>query len=122
MQCPVIESGHVIGRKWAIPIIEEIASGKFSGFNKFVKKSRNITARTLSIQLKELEAAGLVEKSNNEHKNRKTTSYSLTGKGQELHRIITEIKGWNIKWNNVPAHCLKLSCTECQKYNGPRQA
>ena len=115
MACPVIESSHIIGKKWSIPIIEEVAISGFRGFNNFLAKA-NITPRILSMQLKELENAGIIKrKCNHSSANAK---YSLTEKGREMHNIITEIKKWNMKWKNVPDYCLEKPCTECSLYNG----
>ncbi len=116
MPCSVIQLSHIIGRKWSVPIIGEIALGKFNGFNRFLMKSQNMTARTLSRQLKELGTAGLIKKRNYMHNNRSLTEYSLTEKGMEMHEIIKEIKKWNIRWGRVPDHCIKITCTECEKY------
>jgi len=114
MTCPVIESCHTIGKKWSIPIIEEIAFSKF-GFNRFLTQS-NLTPRILSIQLKELEDAGMIKKRFYKRANRKVAEYVLTQKGLELHDIITKIKLWNMKWSKVPDFCLSTPCTECPKY------
>lgn len=116
MTCPVIESSHIIGKKWSIPIIEEIALDKFDGFNKFLNKSKNITPRILSKQLKELEKTGLIKKENYNHSNRNVTKYILTQKGLELHKLIIKLKKWNVKWEHVHESCTQTACTECPKY------
>lgn len=104
MRCAVLETSHLIGKKWSIPLLIEIKMGKFKGFYKFTISS-SITPKTLSNELKELTQAGLIEKSDN--------AYSLTEKGLELCNAIDEIKKWNIKWNNTPKSCLGWSCMEC---------
>lgn len=115
MSCQVIEISNTIGKKWAIPIVEEIALGRFYGFNKFLAKA-DITPRILSRQLKELEEAGLVEKRMHAMDNRNVTEYVLTRKGAEFHELISGIKKWNIKWNRMPESCLHTPCTECAEY------
>ena len=117
MSCPVIESSRIIGKKWSIPIVQEIALGKFCGFNRFMSKAGNITPRILSKQLKELEDAGLIKKITKRHSNSQLTEYALTKKGLEFHKIIRELKKWSRKWDNTPENCLKIVCTECPKYN-----
>lgn len=114
MVCRVVESSHIIGKKWSIPVIEEIAFGKFDGFNKFLARTKDITPRTLSLQLKELEHSGVIAKQNDPD-SQNTATYVLTKKGLELHRIIIEIKKWNVGWNAVSEKCLKNTCTECRK-------
>ena len=103
MGCPVIESSHIIGKKWSIPIIEEIALNEFRGFNNFLAKMENMTPKILSMQLKELEHADVVKKKIYNNGNVSVTSYILTEKGYDLHEIVTEIKRWNIKWGAVPS-------------------
>lgn len=114
MGCNVLEASHIIGKKWAIPIVEEIALRQFLGFNRFLSKSKNITPRILSSHLKELHQAGLIEKRLRE--NDSLTEYTLTEKGLEFHRVVTEMKKWNVRWNNVPELCLRTPCTECAMY------
>ena len=92
MICPVLNINHILGRKWAIILLNEINLNKFKGFNQFIKKSK-MTPRTLSKQLKELEETNLIEK--------KDDNYFLTVKGKELIKITDKIKEWNIKYNFV---------------------
>lgn len=110
MSCTVIESMHIVGKRWAIPVIEEIAMKKFSGFNSFIGRTKRMTPRILSLQLKELEKAGLIKR---RHPVGCATEYALTKKGRELHGLITEIKKWSIRWNKVPGSCLGASCAGC---------
>lgn len=105
MKCSVLESIHVIGKKWAVPILLELNKERFSGFYKFVLKT-GITPRILSKQLRELTELGLIRKTDN-------NNYYITQKGKELCKIIDEIKKWNIKWNNVHEACLHKSCIDC---------
>ena len=102
----------MMGKKWAIPIIEEIALGKFIGFNQFSRDAENITATRLSAQLKELEQEGIIEKL--PVKRQGSARYKLTEKGEEFHQVVQSIKRWNIKWNNVPESCFKTSCNNCE--------
>jgi DNA-binding HxlR family transcriptional regulator len=111
MGCTVISSGRVLGKKWSIPLIEEIALGKFTGFNEFSRAAK-ITPHVLSIRLKELEDEGIIAKKMVGDKT-KVTNYLLTEKGQDIHGIIVKMKKWNIKWEGAPKSCLKTSCTEC---------
>ncbi len=116
MACPVIESSHIIGKKWSIPIIEDIALGKFNGFNNFLSRLY-VTPRILSMQLRELERSGIIKKRKYNDSSTHTTNYTLTEKGQELHNIINEIKRWNARWGAVPDSCLSTPCAECSLYN-----
>ena len=116
MGCQVIETTHILGKKWSIPVIEAIALNKFSGFNNFIAKT-GVTPRVLSAYLKELETAGLIRKRLLSHKNEMAAAYDLTKKGLEFHAVIKKAKRWNIKWNQVPEFCLNTPCSECKKYS-----
>jgi DNA-binding HxlR family transcriptional regulator len=100
-----------MGKKWTMPLIEEIATGKFQGFNSTLGKT-GMTPKTLSSQLKEMAAFGLIKKVGG-----KKTGYMLTEKGGEFRKIIGEFKKFNIKWGNFEAGCLEKSCLECGKFN-----
>jgi DNA-binding HxlR family transcriptional regulator len=93
--CPVTGIAHVIGKKWAIPILEEVALREFRGFNDFLAKAE-MTPRTLSAELKELESSGIIRRTEG-GENDIHTRYFLTAKGKELRRIIAELKMWSVK-------------------------
>lgn len=113
MPCPVIEASNILGKKWTVPIIEDIALGNFIGFNDFARRIKSITSTRLSGHLKELEASGMIRKL--PARQGSTTRYALTEKGASFHRLIQEIKQWSIRWNDVPSFCLAASCAECGK-------
>jgi DNA-binding HxlR family transcriptional regulator len=115
MGCFVKGSAHLLGKKWTVEIVEEMALGKFDGFNSFLRKTKGLTPRTLSQELKALESAGVVRKTSTVSNNQTSTRYALTKKGRELHGAITEIKKWNVKWNKTPAVCLSIPCSECSQ-------
>ncbi|MBI4162404.1 MAG: helix-turn-helix transcriptional regulator [Candidatus Aenigmarchaeota archaeon] len=117
MPCNVVETSHIIGKKWSVPIIEEIAFGRFDGFNMVMNKMNDITPRTLSLHLQELEKSGIIKKRSIEASNKGNTRYVLTKKGRELHGIISHIKDWNVKWGKVPENCVKIPCTECPNFS-----
>src|SRR3989304_7336362 len=112
MPWQTIESSHLIGKKWFMPVFEEIALNRFEGFNSFVKKDGSITPKILSMELQELQKGGLIKRTSD--KGSKKTSYVLTDKGREFHDVIKKMKKWNEKWNNTP-ECTNISCTDCKK-------
>jgi len=71
MPCQVIESSHIIGKKWSIPIMEE------------------------------LEEVSLVEKKLHTKDNRTLTEYVLTKKGAEFHKLISDIKMSRLSFINI---------------------
>lgn len=110
MKCSILKLSHLLGKKWSIPLIEEIALDKFSGFNNFCKRAKKITPRVLSARLKELEKYGLIERNTTKD----ATMYKLTAHGLQVHDVILNLKTLGIKWNAVPKKCPRTSCTECK--------
>ncbi|MBI4017647.1 MAG: helix-turn-helix transcriptional regulator [Candidatus Aenigmarchaeota archaeon] len=108
MGCIVLESAHLMGKKWTIPLFEEIALGRFHGFNRFADAA-GMTPRILSKQLKELEGAGLIKRVNG------ASGYALTDKGRSFDELVAGIKRWNVKWNGLPESCLTTSCAQCDR-------
>lgn len=113
MICKFLELTHMFGKKWKIAIIEEIAFGKFEGFNSFLERSNKITPRVLSLELKELESNGFIRRKQGNRK----TDYVLTKKGAEAHNLIIQLKKWAMKWaKNTPSDCPEKSCLVCQAF------
>jgi DNA-binding HxlR family transcriptional regulator len=104
MECDLLYISHLLGKKWAIPVLNDIRLGRFSGFNEFVHTTK-ITPRTLSLQLKQLEEAKLIVK--------KEERYSVTSKGTQLCAIVDSLKQWTMEWGNIPHTCTETSCIEC---------
>ena len=108
MGCQTLDYAHLIGKKWTVVLFEEIFLGKFDGFNSVLKKS-GLTPKILSSQLKEMEAAGFIVRGKS-----KKTVYSITEKGKDFRKIVSEIKGFNAKWDKED-ECTDKSCLECGK-------
>ena len=115
MDCMISVLTHIFGKKWSLPVFEEIAYGKFDGFNRFLGRSGNMTPRILSMRLRELEKSGLVRKLS---KVRETDVYTLTERGKELQGIVLEFKKWGVKHRFAAENCLKSPCTECSNFTG----
>ncbi len=110
MPCSTLSLTHFIGKKWSIVLLEEIALGKFNGFNKVLQKS-GLTPKILSAQLKEMETLNLVKRVC-----LKPAKYELTERGSEFKKIINQIKAFNNKWDNSEL-CQDRSCLECKNFS-----
>ncbi|YCA45535.1 helix-turn-helix transcriptional regulator [Bacillus sp. JZ8] len=95
--CPIEKTMSVIGGKWTFLILRElfIESKRFGELQKTLK---NVSPRTLSLRLKELEHEGIIS--------RKIyaeipphVEYSLTHKGETLRPIFEEMKEWGNTWD-----------------------
>ncbi|PZD95475.1 transcriptional regulator [Paenibacillus sambharensis] len=94
--CNIEKTLEVLGGKWAFLILREL----FGGTKRFGELQRSIPAvspRALTSTLRHLEDKGVLER----HVFPTvpvTVEYTLTPKGEDLHRIIKEMKLWAAKW------------------------
>ncbi|WP_036720706.1 winged helix-turn-helix transcriptional regulator [Paenibacillus harenae] len=96
IDCNIEKTLDVIGGKWAFLVLREL----FCGTKRFGEIQRLIPAvspRALTSTLRHLEEKGVLE--------RKvfptvpvTVEYTLTPKGEDLHRILKEMKLWSARW------------------------
>ncbi|QQE78337.1 helix-turn-helix domain-containing protein [Alicyclobacillus sp. SO9] len=93
---------ELLGKRWTGLIIRVMLSGKrrFSDISAIIP---HLSDRMLVERLKELEAAGIVQR----HVYPETpvrVEYNLTEKGHELEAVMNQIQCWADKW--VPAQNL----------------
>lgn len=85
----------VIGGKWKMVIIFLLAENQPVRFNDLKRQIGAITYKTLSSQLKELEADGLVKRKEYPQIPPKV-EYSLTAKAETLLPILEEMCEWGV--------------------------
>ena len=83
-ECPMLIGSHELGKKWTVPLIEEIYFKKKAKFND-ISRSLKISPKILSQRLNELEKLGIIKKIDAENDK---IGYELTKKGKELQKII----------------------------------
>ena len=93
--CPVEAALEQIAGKWKGLIIYHLMDGTLR-FNELARRVGNVTQRSLTKQLRELEADGIVH--------RKVfavvpprVDYSLTEKGCRLQQVIMALREWGIQ-------------------------
>ena len=94
---PLDESFNLLGKRWAVPILLEILSGKDT-FNVLLKTIPGVNSKTLSARLSDLVKCGIIAKRTSTL-NRRMTSYELTSKGENFRFIIRELVGFSIRWD-----------------------
>lgn len=114
--CTIYKTVDIIGKKWALCILLELYKGedKRKRFNELKNKLEDVTPKTLSIRLKELENQGLVKKEVDDSSIPIKSEYSLTESGEEFLNIIDKIKNWGLKWKYDNAECASSDCKMCQ--------
>lgn len=89
----------VIGGKWKMLIIYLLAENQPVRFNDLKRKIGAITFKTLSSQLKELEADGIVRRKEYPQIPPKV-EYSLTHKAETLLPVLEQLCEWGVKNSN----------------------
>jgi len=95
-QCPVEATVDVIGGKWKPMIIYYLLDGK-KRFSELQRKLPNVTQRMLTMQLRELEAAGIVHREVYKQIPPKV-EYSLTELGMTLKPLLDLMLEWGIAY------------------------
>ena len=92
-ECSVIELAHTLGKKWTIPIVEEIYSNR-SGihFNGLLKSIEGITVCMLAKELNGLHTEGFVDRNPVSINNITYVNYTMTKKGVMLIELIDRAK------------------------------
>jgi DNA-binding HxlR family transcriptional regulator len=93
--CSVAAALNLIGEKWALLAVREIAFGN-KRFDAIAKNTGAPRDR-LAARLRTLEAAGVVERRRySDHPPRH--EYELTQAGKELRVVLTSLRAWGDKW------------------------
>ncbi|WP_051609312.1 winged helix-turn-helix transcriptional regulator [Fodinicurvata fenggangensis] len=93
--CPVAKAAEILATRWTPLILRELISGS-SRFNDIHRGVPLMPRALLSRRLKELQAAGIVERVPAEHS--KNASYVLTQAGADLRPIIVSMGIWGRRW------------------------
>ena len=96
--CPVTKILNCLSKKWTLLILRELHNNGTKRFNDLIREMENISPRTLSKRLKELEKLELISKKRfNEIPPR--VEYSLTNKGKELIKCFKHLDVWARKFD-----------------------
>ncbi|WP_262250416.1 winged helix-turn-helix transcriptional regulator [Parapedobacter soli] len=98
--CPIEHSVKLLGGKWKLTIIHVLVVNDVVRFKELERMIIGITPKMLSMQLKSLEADGLVE--------RKvyatvppTVEYKLTKVGKSIKPMMNELEKWGLYHQNL---------------------
>lgn len=91
--CPVSKAAEVLCERWSILVVRELLAGS----TRFVEIRRGLPScppATLSKRLRQLEAAGVVERIAASA----SVTYELTDAGRELFPIVSAFGQWGQRW------------------------
>jgi len=94
--CPIDKSLKIFGQRYALHILRNMILLKQNRFNQFLHSIEGINTKTLSIRLHELEEYGLINRKVIPGKP-KHTEYSLTDKGKDVERILSEVASFSTR-------------------------
>lgn len=92
--CGISCALDVLGDKWSLLIVRDIAILHKKTFKEFAASSEHIATNILADRLKKLEAHGVINK-NKAPNNLKVNHYSLTEKGLGLIPVLLELMSWS---------------------------
>lgn len=91
--CPLHGILDTISKKWALMVIAVIGNSGSAGFNELKRSLCNVSSKTLSNTLKDLEAQNLVERKVADTMP-PTVHYYLTVSGWELRELLIPLLEW----------------------------
>ncbi|MEC9343024.1 MAG: helix-turn-helix domain-containing protein [Pseudomonadota bacterium] len=94
--CPVAMASEVLCTRWTMVLLRELVAGS-SRFNDLRRGLPRMSPTLLSQRLKELEAAGIVERRELAAE-RGVYEYCLTEAGRDLRGVVEVIGNWGQKW------------------------
>lgn len=97
--CPVARTLEVIGEKWSLLIVRDLLRGP-QRFTDLLRYLGGITPKWLTLRLRELEAAGIVEA--DRAPGRREVWYRLTPKGRDLGPVVQALAVWGIEHTSRP--------------------
>ncbi len=97
--CPVAHALGVVGDRWSLLIVRDLLRGS-QRFTDLLNYLGNITPKWLTLRLRKLEDAGVVERVPGG--DRREVWYRLTPAGQELRPVVEALWAWGLKYAMRP--------------------
>ncbi|HEY3776168.1 MAG TPA: helix-turn-helix domain-containing protein [Solirubrobacteraceae bacterium] len=94
--CPVCRTAEIVCGKWTLLVIRDLADGR-SRFCELERSLAGISPRTLSLRLRALEEAGIVERQTFPEVPPRV-EYVLTDKGRALVPLIEDMRTYGKTW------------------------
>lgn len=96
LDCPIRATLGVLGRKWALVILRDIAYRPDPTFGYLLRRNVGLTPRVLTYRLRELRNEELIEKISDPHDERKV-HYRLTPKGKDVVPILIALSAFGMR-------------------------
>lgn len=115
MDCSIHKTVDIIGKRWTLLILLELYKGKkkVKRYSEIKAKISDITPKMLSMRLHEMESEGLISKKVDTSTVPIKSEYQLTQPGNDLIKVVKDIKKWSMKHKARYKHCM-TSCKDCR--------
>lgn len=104
--CPVAMAAEILGSRWTVLLLRELIAGS-TRFNDLRRGLPRMSPALLSKRLKELEAAGIVQRvaigATSD-----IQEYQLTASGRDLRPLVDAFGNWGQKWVETDASLRNL--------------
>ncbi|MGL9729671.1 winged helix-turn-helix transcriptional regulator [Enterococcus sp. DIV0756] len=110
--CSVESTLQLISGRWKSVLLYHLIFEGEHRYNELQKKIPGITRRMLSLQLKDLENDGLIERHVLQEKPL-MVSYNITGYGYSLKPVIQMLHQWGNEFNQINHGNLEEECLIC---------
>lgn len=95
--CPVAMAAEVLCTRWTMVLIRELIAGS-TRFNDLRRGVPRMSPSLLSQRLKDLEAAGIVERKLLRSEKKRVFEYHLTEAGRDLRSVVEAMGFWGQRW------------------------
>ena len=100
--CPIARAAEILAERWTPIILRNLLLGATT-FGEIADGAPGISRTLLSTRLRELERAGVIERSANP--GGRGSRYSLTGAGRDLNGVMLAMGTWGERWLEMtPRH------------------
>ena len=93
-------AADLVARRWTPLILQQLQDGP-RRYSELVEALQMVSERMLTLRLKELQAAGLVDRNLFVDERPVKVEYSLTEKGRALAKVVGGLQRWADQW--IPA-------------------
>jgi DNA-binding HxlR family transcriptional regulator len=98
--CPISSALDLLGDKWSLLIVRDIALQGKNTFGEFLESDEKISTNILSDRLSRLQAQGIISKRDHPH-NKAMKMYRLTQKGIDLLPILLDVVVWSDQYLDI---------------------